>query len=70
MRYIVDNENLLGYVTGNPNAANQVGMVVMAVDVLKGGEPLLIDREHMAANYREATKEDFEHFGVVPPIDL
>lgn len=70
MRYIVEKESLLGYVTGEPNAANLVRMVVMAVDVPKGGDPILINREYLAADYREATKEDFEHFCVVPPTDL
>lgn len=66
MRYIVESENLFGYVIGEPNkTTGYVGMVVMAVDVEKGGEPTMIDREVLATAYREATKEDFEHFGVV-----
>lgn len=71
MRYIVDNENLFGYVVDEPNkVTGYVGMVVMAVDVEKGGDPTLIDRVVVAADYREATKEDFKHFRIVPPTDL
>ena len=70
MRYIVESENLFGYVIGEPNKiTGYVGMVVMAVDVEKGGESTMIDREVLATNYREATKEDFENFGIVPPIE-
>ena len=71
MRYIVENENLLGYVTGKPDkAAKVVSMVVMRADVEKGGDPTLVDRKTVATNYRNATKEDFENFGIVPPKDI
>ena len=71
MKYIVESENLLGYVIGETNKiTGYVGMVVMAVDVEKGGEPTMIDREVLATDYRAATKADFERFGIVPPNDL
>lgn len=76
MRYIVENENLLGYVTDksvylwSDKAAKVVSMVVMRADVEKGGDPTLVDRKTVATNYRNATKEDFENFGIVPPKDI
>ena len=60
--YIVERERLLGYTIGKPSRFAR--MVVMRVDVENGGDSTLIDREVLASNYREATKEDEERFSI------
>lgn len=62
--YIVRDENTLGYTIGEPSDGKPVRMVVMRVDIMAGGDPTLIDRETLAINYREATKEDEERFKI------
>lgn len=62
--YIVRDENTLGYTIGEPSDGKPVGMVVMRVDIMAGGDPTLIDRDTLAINYREATKEDEERFKI------
>ena len=60
--YIVDKENALGYVVGG-RLGSFVRMVVVAVDYMRGGDPLLIGRSTLASDYREATEEDARRFG-------
>ena len=60
--YIVKDENTLGYTLGNVIENKPVRIEVMSVDVLKGGDPLLINRTTMADNWRPATKEDEDRF--------
>lgn len=63
--YIVKDENTLGLMVGQPHKSGCVRMNVMAVDYMKGGDPLLINHQVLAFNYREATKEDEERFKVI-----
>ena len=61
--YIVADENKLGYTIGKPSK-NIARMVVMAVDIFKGGDPTLLDRTAVVTKFREATAEDEERFRV------
>ena len=61
--YIVEDENVLGYTFDNLTVKRDfIRMNVIAVDVLKGGDPILINHTILAINYRAATKEDEERF--------
>ena len=62
--YIVNNENTLGLMVGEPNKCGFVRMNVMAVDYMKGGEPLLLNHQILAWNWREANKDDEDRFMV------
>ena len=65
--YIVANENKLGYIIGTPSESGVgVRVMVIAVDVLAGGDPLLINRSTFALrkDTRLATSEDGERFCV------
>lgn len=61
--YIVADENTFGYTIGSV-VNGCVRMVVMSVDVPNGGDPLMINRTMLAVNFRQATKEDGDRFGV------
>lgn len=61
--YIVNNENTLGLMVGEPKNGF-VRMNVMAVDYMKGGEPLLINHQILAFDWREANKTDEETFKI------
>lgn len=64
-RYIVRDENTLGYITGTQKPGqNPIRFVVMAVNVEAGGDPTLIDRETIATDYRPATKADEDTFNI------
>ena len=61
--YIVEDENVLGYTFDEKTKKRDfVRINVIAVDVLKGGDPILINHTILAINYRAATKEDEERF--------
>lgn len=65
--YIVADENKLGYVIGTPSEnGSGMCMVVMAVDVMAGGDPNLINRDTYVSwgNVRKPTPEDEEKFNV------
>lgn len=65
--YFVLNDNTFGYPVADQSTGKRFfGLVVMAVDVRKGGDPTLIDRVTLCDSQkaREATKEDCERFKV------
>lgn len=68
MKHIVHKEQLFGYPVGSPQKQT-LRMVVMRVDVNKGGDPTLIDRTISVSksDIREAGPKDYEHFGVDNP---
>ena len=63
--YIVHNDNTFGYPISD-SSKQFFRLIVMAVDVEKGGDPTLIDREVLCnrENAREATAQDAERFKV------
>lgn len=63
-KYIVKDENTLGYIIREYPTTKNVVLVVLAVDVAAGGDPLLLNRPTIAApgSYRYATKEDGDKF--------
>ena len=64
-KYIVNEENTLGYPIGEVDQKTGfVSMVVMAVDLINGGDPMKINRSTMATNWREAVREDEDRFKV------
>ena len=66
MDYIVYEERYFCFPVGEWRGRVFFPAVVMAVDVDKGGDPTLIDRDILveAAKAREATKEDCERFKI------
>ncbi len=66
--FVVSNENTFGYVTDTtitkPSLISK--MRVLAVNVLKGGDPQHLDKDIMvkSLSMRLATDEDFEDFKV------
>jgi len=72
MKYIVVNENMLGYVD-NPNK-KFLQMGVLASLITEGAAHQPIDGPYplnnCATNYRPATKYDFERFRVKIPPDF
>lgn len=72
--HFVLNDCMLAYPTCEMNV-RFIRVVVMAVDVLKGGDPTLIDREVLADSnnlsdenkMRAATDADYERFKVKNP---
>lgn len=64
-KFIVANENKLGYVIGKPSENNTgVRFVVTAVDYVAGGDPLLIGRTTYALkkDIRPANEQDKQRF--------
>ena len=68
MKHIVHNDRSFGYPIGS-GQKQTIRMVVMRVDVSKGGDPTLIDRTISVSksDIREAGPKDYEHFGVDNP---
>lgn len=68
MKHIVHKEQLFGYPVGSTQKQT-IRMVVIRVDVNKGGDSTLIDRTISVSksDIREAGPEDYEHFGVSNP---
>lgn len=68
MKHIVHKEQLFGYPIGSTQKQT-LRMVVMRVDVNKGGDPTLIDRTISVSKFdiREAGPKDYERFGVDNP---
>lgn len=66
--HIVLNDCLFGYPAGEMNG-RFFQMIVIAVDVLKGGDPTLIDRPVLAdgTKIRIPTDDDYERFKVQNP---
>lgn len=64
MEYIVANENKFGYIVVQGSLG--ASMVVMAVDYMAGGDPLLIGHRTYVPNdqIREATQSDKDKFNV------
>ena len=65
MKYFVKDENTLGYIIRECPTTNVV-LVVLAVDVLAGGDPNMLNRTTIASSgsIREATTADEEKFKV------
>lgn len=63
--FVVINENTFGYTTERTDKA-YFRVVVMAVSVLRGGDPLLLDKMVLAnwQKAREATVQDFADYRV------
>ncbi len=68
MQHIVHKDCEFGYPVGSTQKQT-LRMVVMRVDVSKGGDPSLIDRTISVSksDIREAGPKDYEHFGVDNP---
>lgn len=68
MKHIVHKDQLFGYPVGSTQKQT-LRMVVMRVDVSKGGDPTLIDRTISVGkvDIREAGPKDYERFGVDNP---
>lgn len=66
--FVVLNENTFGYALERTDKLF-FRMVVMAVDVPKGGDPTLLDRTTLASRdkSRQARKQDFERFKICVP---
>lgn len=63
MKHVIAKGIYFGYIIGRTDA-KRLSVVVMRADVLKGGDPCLIDRVISAGRdeVRPATEEDYEHF--------
>ena len=68
MNHLILNDCLFGYPEGEMNG-RFFQMVVMAVDIEKGGDPTLIDRVVLAdgKNIKIPEKEDYERFHIRCP---
>ena len=68
MKHIVHKDREFGYPVGSIQKQT-LRMVVMRVDISKGGDPTLIDRiiSVSKSDIREAGPKDYEHFGVDNP---
>lgn len=68
MQHIVHKDREFGYPVGSTQKQT-LRMVVMRVDVSKGGDPTLIDRTISVSksDIREAGPKDYEHFGIDNP---
>ena len=62
--YIVKDENILGLLVSPLKKGKPVRINVMAVDYLSGGDPLLLDHQVTAHNYRLAKKSDEDKFKI------
>lgn len=65
MNHIVAKGIYFGYIIGRLDA-RRLSVVVMRADVLKGGDPCLIDRVISAGRdeVRPATEEDYKRFKI------
>lgn len=62
--YIVKDENILGLLVSPLKKGKPVRINVMAVDYLSGGDPMLLDHQVTAHNYRLARKSDEDKFKI------